>query len=232
MLDIDASGVITDIDPMAVWHRQRDAARQAEREATARAARQRREEAGRLQVEEAEAVRMMKSADPVPGYQRFCAALARRHHITVIEQTTMPNGAEAFFDWRKHTAVVPPIVNEETFVIRLHEFGHGLAGKCPETEPHRRNLAVRNWWHCLECERLAWERAMDIAPVFTRGMFAQLQRSLAFHLHTTPSAASTVAAVNALSSNRTYCEDQLARIKHQDRLGWLRRVKLEIEQGR
>jgi hypothetical protein len=169
----------------------------------------------RLTDEEIDARRLMRAADPVPGYQKLVAVLCRRHHITIETRDTMPPGVAAFSVWRSRTIVIPPISTASAFAVALHEIAHVLAGACPLTEPHRRNPAVTNWHHCLECERQAWEGARRLVW-FLPVMFKRLQQSLNVYRRTTPaSPAVRMAAAHAVDFTAAYAIPMQRRVENE-----------------
>lgn len=235
MLDIDAGGVITDIDPTTAWHRQWEATRQAEREATARAARERREEVRRLRVDVETGLQLMRaSTTAAAGRKKVGESIARQHNTTIRGSLSIPPGISAYAEVRTRTIVVPPdwYDSDAGLAEFLHEQGHVICGECPRTEPHRQNPAVRAWAHCLACERHAWAMALQIVPVFTPAMFTRLQQGLAAYRGSTPAPAAAVVAADRLMSTLTYDDHLQARVMRETRLAWLRNVICETERER
>ena len=165
--------------------RERERKRQA-REAEEKAA----AEAGRLRAVDLrlETVTRAVETGSIVAMRKMIEFLAEKYRFTVETRTRMPAGAAAYANWRTRKIVVPPITDEETFAVNLHEIGHILQGQCPNREPHRVDPSVREWWHCLECESDAWRRALRLAP-FSKEMFARLQSSLRHYRRTTPGSA-------------------------------------------
>jgi hypothetical protein len=59
---------------------------------------------------------------------------------------------------------------EASIAAAFHEIAHGLCGPCPKKEPHRRvRRRYEKGSNCLQCEVLAWQRALALVP-FTPGM--------------------------------------------------------------
>jgi hypothetical protein len=77
-------------------------------------------------------------ADRLAAQRGLCQAIARRYGFTIAETTARP----ASFSSRTKTATVPPIRDDVSFAVALHELGHGLAGACPNRAPHHRDPRV------------------------------------------------------------------------------------------
>ena len=121
---------------------------------------------------DAEVLRLMPDVErgDIDAMRKVATIVQAKYGFHVVERTVMPAGAAAFFNWDTRTATVPPITDAESFAVRLHEFGHGIAGKCPQREPHRRDLRVTAWWNCVPCENAGWFCAGNEVP-FTLPMF-------------------------------------------------------------
>jgi hypothetical protein len=115
----------------------------------------------------------------------------------VEESSQISAAVTAYFNWGNKTATVPPITDAESFAVRLHEFGHGIAGDCTNREPHRRDPTVRDWWMCLACENAAWAAAAALVP-FGRPMWARLHSSLGWYRQRTPADAAIRRSVDTL----------------------------------
>jgi hypothetical protein len=171
--------------------------------------------ARQLRDEEAAALRLIHSSSTrVEGYRRYFDVLVRRHNIKVEWRTAMPDGVAAYAISRRRTIVVPPIVSDQDFAVCLHEAGHCIAGKCSNKEPHRRNPAVTDWWHCVACETEAWEIAMRIAP-FTEAMHEHLRRCLATYRRITPASAAAVTTLDHVASFTGYAKAKQARLRRE-----------------
>ena len=141
--------------------------------------REEREKAARV----AEINRSLEMAMPgvergsITAMQQVADLLCEKHGIKVDERTSMPSGAAAYACWSTRTITVPPITDEESFAVRLHEIGHVLSGACPGREPHRPDPNETRWHHCAACETSAWKESLKLAS-FSKRMFARLRRSL------------------------------------------------------
>src|SRR5262245_22149993 len=80
--------------------------------------------------------------------------LAEQRGFRIVEDAGLRD-VYGYFDWLTGTAVVVPVKDSAAYMTTLHELGHGIAGRCPEREPHRPRSTGR-WWECQECERLAY----------------------------------------------------------------------------
>jgi hypothetical protein len=149
----------------------------------------------------------MNAPDRATAYTAIVESLAREHNATVEwRHPSQIKGASAYADWTTRTIVVPRIDSdvEERFAVCLHELGHVVAGRCRGAD-HQPDPTVKEWHHCLRCETLAWERAMELWP-FSREMFGRLQWSLGTYRRKTPGPATAVAALDRQCSNLTYAE--------------------------
>jgi hypothetical protein len=153
----------------------------------------------------------MTVAEQARAYTEIAESLALEHDYTIEwrRPSAMPKGASAYADWSRRRIVVPTIEGpidqvEQRFAIKLHEAGHILAGPCRGAD-HQPDPTVKDWHHCLRCETLAWERAMELWP-FSREMFGRLQWSLGTYRRKTPGPATAVAALDRQCSNLTYAE--------------------------
>ena len=166
--------------------------------------------------------------DDVEAMRLVAEIVRAKYGFRVEERTVMPFGVAAFFDSRTRTAVVRPITNEETFASRLHEFGHGIVGPCPQREPHRIDPTVRDWWNCIACETAAWRAALDLVP-FTLPMFQRLQASLGTYRRTTPAGPAALRELDTLVSFRqTYAEPTQRKVETAVRREWLAQVQAEL----
>jgi len=170
--------------------------------------------ARQLRDDESAALRLMHSSIPVEGYRKYFDVLVRRHQIKVEWRPVMPADVSAYAISRRRKIVVPPITSDETFAICLHEAGHCIAGECPNKEPHRRDPAVTDWWHCIACETQAWEIATRLAS-FTPSMHERLRRSLASYRAVTPASAAAVATLDRLASRTGYAVAKQARLRRE-----------------
>lgn len=199
-------------------------AREAAKKAKAEAARQ-------LDRDEARALQLLHRSDPIPGYIAYAEIIEKRHGITVEFRTVMPAGAAAFANWQSRTVVVPPTEDEQTAALRFHEDFHIIVGECPGTEPHRRDLRVQQWWHCLSCESAAWAAALKAVP-FTRAMFARLQESLAINRGMTPGSAAAVAALDNVASSDNYARLRQQRLEDGYRRELVAQWQQDVDNGR
>jgi hypothetical protein len=137
--------------------------------------------------------------------------------------------ATAYANRSQRTVVVPKTTGarredvEAAAAVVLHEIGHILAGPCGGAD-HSRDRTVREWWHCLRCERDAWHQAMQLWP-FTPAMFARLQGALGTYRRKTPGPATAVAAVDRQVGTVTFREHQSAWRRFQDKVDWLEQQK-------
>jgi len=192
-----------------IEHYARLAQERREREQKERTARQ-------LHSDDARAKTLMRSSrsdERLRGYRFLADVLARRHGIAVEWRAPreMPVGAAAFASVRRRRIVVPPIVDDETLAIFLHEAGHVLCERCGGGL-HAPDPRVRDWLCCLQCETLAWARALTLAP-FSLEMFRRLQQSLATYRRSTAGPREAVAALDRTRSNTTFAEDRQRRVK-------------------
>lgn len=97
-----------------------------------------------------------------------------------------------------------------TVLARRHKIRINWRAEMPRGA-HLRNEAVREWWHCLECERQAWSQALRLFP-FSRRMFQRLQNSLRGYRRTTPAPPQAIDAADQLASNLTWARDRQARV--------------------
>lgn len=169
-----------------------------------------------------ELLRLMPAVEQgdVAAMQRVAAIVQATYGLYVEERTNMPSDVSAFFTWRTKTATVPPIIDAETFAVRLHEFGHGIAGECPRLEPHRPDPTVRQWHHCIACETAAWRAALDAVP-FSLGMFRRLQSALRTYRGMTPASSAALSELDTLVSfEKTYAIPRQERVvaQHQREL--------------
>jgi hypothetical protein len=164
----------------------------------------------------------------VDAMQQVAGLLAARHNITIVTWSRMPEGARAFYDWSNDVAYCPAIVDVDTFAVVVHELGHGLCGRCPGREPHRRDPTVTNWHHCLQCETNAWSAAVQSVP-FSREMFHTLQRSLGIYRGMTPGPPAAVSELDRVRSFLFYATHKQARFKQRERLDKQARVMREVE---
>jgi hypothetical protein len=152
----------------------------------------------------------------IAAMRKTVGLLAKKHRFTVEVRTTMPSGASAYADSRRRNIVVPPITDEDTFAVCLHEAGHILAGECPRREPHRPDPTVTRWHHCLECEVSAWQHAMQLIP-FSRAMHERLAESLQSYRRSTPGSAAAVERLDRLAGSVSWAEDVSRRRRERER---------------
>jgi hypothetical protein len=181
----------------------------------------------------AEIVRLSTGVErgDVDAMARIAAAIAAIHAITVDVRTRMPAGVGGLANWQRRAIVVPPIDSVESFAVFLHEAGHILAGPCTDRTPHRRDHAVREWHRCLACEVDAWERAMALVP-FTRAMHGRLRQCLATYRRTTIGPKAAVEALDAISGTVTWARAKQARVRFNDKLAFVERLKTEAKRER
>ena len=209
-----------DLAQHARWMRQQQEAR--EREKAARAS-----EIGRLVYAAIPEIQR----GSVAAMKQVAALLCERHNVKVDERTTMPSGASAYAIWGSRTIVVPPIVDEKTFAVRLHELGHVLQGECPGREPHRPDPNERRWHHCIACESDAWRCATALVP-FSREMHETLRNSLQTYRRMTPASASALQTLDQIAGTVAYMEERLKWIKMREREWRMERAKRELENAR
>lgn len=157
--------------------------------------------------------------DPVAGGKRLIETLARRHQITIDwrEPARMPRGILGRANLSRREVLLPVFRDAaqatDQLAVGLHEVSHVLAPTCPERVPPHQ----RPWREgCLECERQAWSRAMELWP-FTPAMFRMLRwgPKTAIGLYAAPQEA--VAAAKALMQPAALEENQRRRHASQDR---------------
>lgn len=135
----------------------------------------------------------------------------------------------AYFVWPKGPIVAPEITGMDSLALVLHEDGHGVAGVCPQREPHRRDLSVRDWWHCIACETAAWRAALDAVP-FTLPMFRRLQSSLRSYRAVTPASSAALAELDRLISfTATFAVPRQRKVEAQQRRELVRMWEQELD---
>ena len=137
----------------------------------------------------------------------------------------MPSGAAAYARWSTRTVVVPIISGTREEIgqgaaVLFHECGHILAGDCRGGD-HQRDPNVKWWHHCLKCEQLAWEKAMQLWP-FNRTMFDRLRTVLESYRRGTDGPATAKAAVDRQRSTLTWAEDRQRRANYSIDALWAR----------
>lgn len=149
------------------------------------------------------------------------ARIARGHGI-VIEwraPSQMPAGVAAYAVGRNRI-VIPGIVDAVTFAVVLHELGHCLSEPCRGGD-HRPDPRVKEWSHCVRCEQLAWQKAMELHE-FSPAMFRRLQWSLGLYRQTTPAPCTAIEALDRQRGTVAYREHQQRVRRHEERVRWLR----------
>lgn len=153
-------------------------------------------------------------------YRRHVLDVMAEHQITADwrEPHLMPRGAAAFARIRERQIVGPWPVDEETIAVALHEIGHILAEGCQGGD-HYRDPAVRDWWHCLRCESLAWANAIALLrPLpWTRSMHERLMRSLKSYRRRTPGTPGAKAELDYLAQQLTFFRLKQRELERQDR---------------
>ena len=90
----------------------------------------------------------------------FVEDLCKRHRSRVTWPTKI-RGASGTASWCWRAIAVTEDANPKiTLATGLHEIGHILAGRCPNSGRHQRDLARPEWWACLACEVDAWREAL------------------------------------------------------------------------
>jgi hypothetical protein len=192
----------------------------ATREAIAERERQRlaSEAAARRDMQEALA---LMATRPIEALRRICQRLDADHQIRPV----VTRARTACAVWSTRTVYVPPIDTEEEGATNLHERAHILQGRCPNHAPHQRDPTATESWHCLECERDAWVRAMQLVP-FTSAMQDRMAMALSSYLRTTPAGQPTRAGARRVISGVAWREEIHRRSERERRLV----MAAEIEQ--
>jgi hypothetical protein len=140
--------------------------------------------------------------------------LAREHTIAVYEHRGRPSYVASM---RTRSIRVPPdwAHTETGLASFLHELGHVLEGPCSGVGAHRRDPRERRWHNCVECERRAWRKAMELAP-FTWLMFFTLKLCLGSYRRLTPAPRVALVASRRLASDSVFAERKRRELQRQD----------------
>jgi predicted secreted Zn-dependent protease len=162
----------------------------------------------------------LMAREPIRGLRDLVAALCRRHRITMqwTEGSAVPGVARAHANWRTRRIVAPHIRTVQDAATALHEIGHVLQGACPNVGLHRRDSCETAWWHCLECERDASERALRLGAPFTKDMHQWLADALRSYLRNTPAPPDVKRRAERFTNGVSWRETIHAQTAHQLRL--------------
>jgi hypothetical protein len=141
---------------------------------------------------------------PLSEYQAHINRLLKDCEITVEwrQSLAMPRGAAAYAHVHRRHIVCPPIESETDVAIALHEIGHCMAEDC-RGGLHRRDRAVKEYWHCVRCEVLAWTIAgILVRPLrWSHTMHQRLTQSLEHYRRTTPAGDEALRQLDRLTAD-------------------------------
>jgi hypothetical protein len=124
-------------------------------------------------------------------------------------------GAGGYADTYARNIHVPYLRDARAFAIFLHEAGHVVANdeeRCSSANGHQGQTSGR-WWHCVRCERRAWEVARRLLfPYFDKDMYAELNRGLSSYRRTTPASESEGAATDRMLGARGWTDERLRQL--------------------
>ena len=186
--------------------------------------RERKKELAGIQTEEDACFRLIRSTDErerLEGYRSHLTLLGRKHQITIH----FDDSTAGYANWRRRRIHTPHICSEANAATAYHEFGHVIAGGCPnDGKVHRRDPSVTAWWHCLACEVLATRKALELAP-HTRPMFDRLARGLRSYRRGTPGPTREIETLDRLAGTLSFAEHQQRWLKWWNRFERLERAK-------
>jgi hypothetical protein len=172
-----------------------------------------------------ESVESLERGFSVGAAHRLVAALERKHGITTTvttDRTPCAIGQRVY---------CPRIDTPEALAVWLHEAGHVISGPCPDRAPHRRDPTVMEAWQCLECENLASNAAMTLAP-FSPQMHQRLARGMQVYLRTTPAPAAAKTRALRFVNGVSWRETLQRRLERERRLEQQQELTRYVERMR
>ena len=167
----------------------------------------------------------VEAGDPA-AMRSFLERLCREQKISIIWTAN----SDQWLARGLREVSIPPPIDHSAFAIALHEVGHCLAGPCAGS--HHQAQREGRTHRCLECERLAWEKARMLVP-FSRAMFEKLRQCLStYRRGRTPAPPAAKQRADREMGFVQWGLEHQRRIKWQARVDAVARWKRELERER